>query len=178
MFPPILIRLCVCLLHKQHTHGWHVLATVDYQDMRISISWVAQSWLTCSGHFWLSAGAYFQFMSSTIIDDIFPLLWLSESAYSHFISSIIIADMFPSLLTLSECVIISFHELRHHGWHVPFIFDSQAVRSSISYPTPSKLTCSHHFRLMQDNPTHVRNFISFSTPVTSRLTCSCHFRLM
>ena len=56
MFLPFsIIRKCVSPFHKQHSHGWHVPASFDYQKVRISISWAAPSpRLTCSRSFRLS----------------------------------------------------------------------------------------------------------------------------
>ena len=60
MFPPLsIIRKCVFPFHKQHSRGWHVHATFDYQEVRISISWAAPSWLICFRHFWLSGSTFF-----------------------------------------------------------------------------------------------------------------------
>ena len=127
MFPSLLTLLsgCVCPFREQHNRGWHVPVTFDYQRVRVFILWVAQwSLLTCSWrHFRLSASAYFHFMSSRIM-----------------------TDMFPPLLRLRLCV-FPFHEEHNHGWHVPVIFGSQWVCTSISWATQSWLTCSRHFRL-------------------------------
>ena len=82
MFPPFLIiRKCAFIFHERHNRGWHVPAIWEHQEMRISISWGAQSCLISSCHFWLSAGAY-----------------------SHFMSCSIMADMFSPLLTFRRCV--------------------------------------------------------------------------
>ena len=83
MFPLLLIlRECVFPFHEQLNHGWHVPVTVDSQWVRMSIPWAAQSWLTCSRHFWLSASTYVHFMSSTIMTDIFPpLSTISQSVF-------------------------------------------------------------------------------------------------
>ena len=124
MFLPLsIIRKCVFPFHELHHHNWHVPASFDSQQVRISISWAAQSCLTCS----------FQ---------------LSASAYFHFIRSAVMADMFSPLSTLSECV-FPFHEQHHHGWHIPATFDSQEVRISILFlfMAPSRLTCSATFTL-------------------------------
>ena len=132
-----------------HFLSWTIMAYMidfGYQEVRIYISWVAQSWLiyschfllsvgayshlvnwtgpsglTCSYHSWLSGSAYLYLKSST---------WLtcsrhfriSESAYLYFMSSSQ-ANLFLLPLTLSGCV-FSFRELQHkHGWHVTAIFD-------------------------------------------------------
>ena len=155
MFLPLLLQsLCVFLFHAQHNHGWNVPITFDSQPVCISISWAAQSWLTCSPTFRLSASAYFHFMSTTITTDIFlPLSTRSASAYFHFMSGPIVADMFAPLLTLRQCVlplmssagiagiflplstlsqcVFSFNEHHNHYWHVPATFDSQPVGISI-----------------------------------------------
>ena len=107
IFPPFsIIRKCVFLFHVQRNQGWHVSAIFNYQEVRINTSWAAQSWLTCSCHFWLSAGAYFHSMSCTII----------------------MADMFPPFSFTRKCVFI-FHERQNHGWHVPATFNPQTVRN-------------------------------------------------
>ena len=99
-------------------------------------------------------------------------LRLSGSVYLYFMSSRIMADMFPPHSILRPCVIIS-----------------------ISFATPSRLTCSRHFdfqevRIFHEQHNHVWHFpatfffgsqrvctpISFVAP--SWLTCSLHFRLL
>ena len=117
-------QACIFMsFHAQLNHGWHVSANFDSQQVCISISWTPPSQLTCSHHFQLLASVYF-----------------------HFVSCIIMADMLPPLSTLSKCVFI-FHELHHHGWHIPPTFNSQAVCNPISFVGPSGLTCSCHFQL-------------------------------
>ena len=145
MFLWLLTRLCVFPFHEQHNHDWHVPTTFHSQRVRMSISWGAQSWLTCSCDFWLGC-AYFKFMNSIITTECSRHFSLSAGAYVHFMSGTIMADMFPSLLTFRECV-FPFHELHNHCWHVPATFDSQRVRISTSSATQSRLTCSRHFWL-------------------------------
>ena len=149
MFPPfsISIRKCVFIFHEQHNHGWNVPplftqrarymhflhhhglydpTNFDNPEVRIYISWAAQSWLTYFCHFLLSGSAYLYFMNSTIMADLFPRIFylfltlrqcviililfatsssltcfthfrLSGSGYQYFMSSTIMADIFPPL---------------------------------------------------------------------------------
>ena len=72
------------------------LTQSHHQEVRISISCGAPSWLTCSRHFRLLGSVYFHSMSRASLS----------------------ADKFPPLLTLRKCV-SPFHEKSHHGWHFP-----------------------------------------------------------
>ena len=122
MFPPLsIIRKCIVPFHEQHHHSWHVSATFDFQEVRISIPCIAPSQLTCSRHYWPSVGVYVQFISSTVM-----------------------ADMFPSLLIIRKCV-FQFQELHCTiTVDVPASFESQLVHISILWAAQSCLTCSCH----------------------------------
>ena len=115
---------CVIAFHDLQPSCWHVLVIFDYQEVRIYISWAARSWLTCSCHIWLSAGAYSHFMSCTA----------------------------PSQLNSCSChfdyqhVRFIFGEKHNHDWLVPATFDCQWVRNPILWAAPSRLTCSCHSR--------------------------------
>ena len=150
MFPPFLIiRKCVFIFHEQHhDRGWHVPAIFDYQEVRVFIfheqqscwripatfdfQWVRNHipwaapwlWLTCSCHFWLSAGAY-----------------------SHFVSWTIMAYMILTFLINRKCVFIFREQHYDRGWHVPAIFDYKKVRIYISWAAESWLRCSYYISL-------------------------------
>ena len=137
LLPVSTIRSCVFPFpsHERHNHDWHFPATFDYQIVRISISWAAKSWLTCSPHFRLRGCAIISFLA---------LYHDGWSWYVHVIfnsravrNSISFAT--PSRLT-SSC-------------HFRLMQDTSAwLRNSISFleqPT-SRLTCSRHYRLTQD----------------------------
>ena len=194
IFLPLLtLSECVFPIHEQHNHGWHVSATFDSQEVRISIPWAAQSWLTCFCHFdsqevrisipwaaqsWLTCSCHF---------------WLSASAYFHTMSSTIMADMFPPLLTLSKCV-FPYHEQHNYGWHDPTTFDSQMVCMSISWAATIMADMSpplsiirkcvisfysrHHQRWLVPS-IFDSQWVRISTSWTAQLclTCSHHFCL-
>ena len=128
MFLPILtLSKCVFPFHELHHHSWHVPTTFNSQQVCISISWAAPSWLTCYHHFQLSASVYLYFMNCAIM-----------------------ADIFLPLSTLRQYVIL-FHLWDHQDWHVPATFNSQAVCNSILFMAPSSswLTCSCYFQNFQ-----------------------------
>ena len=113
---------CVFPFHEQHNHGWHVPATFDSQSVRIPISQAGQSLLTwCSRHFWLLGCAYFYFISSTIV-----------------------ANMFAPLLIRTRMCVFPFHKQHSHCWHVPatFYFILFFRLSRCVFPFHSKFICS------------------------------------
>ena len=152
MFTPLsTLSECVFPLHERHHHDWHVPATIDYQEVRNSISWTlaSPSWLTCAYHLWLSGSAYFNSMYCTVT-----------------------TDMFWPLLTLRWCV-CPIHKQHSHGWHVPATFDYQEVRISISW------TALHHHSWhvpASFESQLVRIFILWAAQ--SCLTCTCHFQFL
>ena len=123
------------------------------QEVSIYISWVAQSWLTCSCHLtprgcvilyhrlhydhgW-HVSAIFNYQEVRINTSWAAQswlmcschFWLSAGAYFHSMScTIIMADMFPPFSFTRKCVFI-FHERQNHGWHVPATFNPQTVRN-------------------------------------------------
>ena len=187
MFLPFsIVRKCVSIFHEQHHHDWHVPTIFDNKNVRIYISWVAQScltcpatlgsqqvripilfaeplWLTCSCHIRLLDSAYLYFMSSTIMADMFlpfsiirMCVFIFHEQHNHG------WDVLP-LWALSG-YIFPFYSRHHHGWHVPAISDYQRVRIYISCATQSWLT-TFNCQLVR---------IPISWAAQSWLTCSCH----
>ena len=146
------------------------LTTFNYQEVCISISWAAQSRLTCSCHFCLSGRACFHFTRSTITVDMSPLSTLSECVspfYDYHNQGLFV----PALSIIRKCV-SSFHSWHHHGWHIPTTFDYQEVRHGVPFHE------QHHHGWQFPSTfdyQQVRIYIPWAAP--SRLICSRHFWL-
>ena len=118
---------CVIPFYGLHHHGWHVPAILDHQQVRIYISRWAKSWLTCSCHFLLSAGAYSHLMKCIITAYMFlpfstirKWVFIFQEQHNH-------GWHVPATFWFSGCV-IEVHALHHHGLHVLAVFDYQEVR--------------------------------------------------
>ena len=89
----------------------------------------------------------FDFISDTITADLFSPFQFSGSAYFHFMNITIMADMFSPLSIIRKCV-FPFHKQYNDDRLVPAT-DYQEVRNSISFATPSRLTCSPTFNYQE-----------------------------